>query len=186
MNKQALAFLTMFSLVLMLSVYYVTLPSDATSVMSEDTSQEDAAKEKEKQTEEKVNQQEEEQKPKDEEAQEEQSNIKNADEMQKKIDEKKDEEINSSSSVVSQSDTDENSKKDALVAIDALKAQKDLQGTVRSNLREAGYENAVEIKDQTCIVTVFQQEDSEDLAKTIMMKTSELTNQKYFIEVAFK
>ena len=27
MNKQALAFLTMFSLILMLSVYYVTLPA---------------------------------------------------------------------------------------------------------------------------------------------------------------
>ncbi|MFR4218799.1 MAG: hypothetical protein ACLT16_14240 [[Clostridium] innocuum] len=35
MNKQALAFLTMFSLILMLSVYYVTLPADSTSVMEE-------------------------------------------------------------------------------------------------------------------------------------------------------
>ena len=34
MNRQALAFLTMFSLILMLSVYYVTLPYDTTSVMS--------------------------------------------------------------------------------------------------------------------------------------------------------
>ena len=35
MNKQALAFLTMFSLILMLSVYYVTLPPDSISVMEE-------------------------------------------------------------------------------------------------------------------------------------------------------
>ena len=34
MNRQALAFLTMFSLILMLSVYYVTLPTDTTSVMT--------------------------------------------------------------------------------------------------------------------------------------------------------
>ena len=40
MKKQALAFLTLFSLILMLSVYYVTLPSDVTSVMS-DTAQEE-------------------------------------------------------------------------------------------------------------------------------------------------
>ena len=40
MKKQALAFLTLFSLILMLSVYYVTLPSDVTSVMS-DTVQEE-------------------------------------------------------------------------------------------------------------------------------------------------
>ena len=36
MNKQALAFLTMFSLILMLSVYYVTLPNDNMSVMTQD------------------------------------------------------------------------------------------------------------------------------------------------------
>lgn len=41
MNKQALAFLTMFSLILMLSVYYVTLPSDTTAVMKENTPQEE-------------------------------------------------------------------------------------------------------------------------------------------------
>ena len=35
MNKQALAFLTLFSLILMLSVYYVTLPNDITAVISE-------------------------------------------------------------------------------------------------------------------------------------------------------
>ena len=34
MNRQALAFLTMFSLILMLSVYYVNLPADTTTVMS--------------------------------------------------------------------------------------------------------------------------------------------------------
>ncbi|MFR9255168.1 MAG: hypothetical protein ACLVJ6_06435 [Merdibacter sp.] len=45
MNKQALAFLTLFSLILMLSVYYVTLPSDVTAVVSEETQEtsEDAA-----------------------------------------------------------------------------------------------------------------------------------------------
>ena len=40
MNKQALAFLTLFSLILMLSVYYVTLPNDITAVISEETQQE--------------------------------------------------------------------------------------------------------------------------------------------------
>ena len=39
MNKQALAFLTLFSLILMLSVYYVTLPNDVTAVISENTEQ---------------------------------------------------------------------------------------------------------------------------------------------------
>ena len=34
MNKQALAFLTLFSLILMLSVYYVTLPNDITAVIT--------------------------------------------------------------------------------------------------------------------------------------------------------
>ena len=47
MNKQALAFLTMFSLILMLSVYYVTLPADSTSVMEEQAPQSDKKADKE-------------------------------------------------------------------------------------------------------------------------------------------
>lgn len=187
MNKQALAFLTMFSLVLMLSVYYVTLPSDTTSVMSEDTSQQSAAEE----TPETKTEDEEATAPSDEEEQKkqednQQSEAKTADELQQEIDQRKDEELNRSSSVVSQNDEDEESKKEALMTMDVLKTQKELQGTLRQALQEAGYESAVEIKDQTCIVTVYNQEDDETLAKTIMNKTSELTNQKYFIEVAFK
>ena len=42
MNKQALAFLTLFSLILMLSVYYVTLPMDTASVMGENTNAEES------------------------------------------------------------------------------------------------------------------------------------------------
>ena len=48
MNKQALAFLTMFSLILMLSVYYVTLPADSTSVMEEQAPQSDKKADKRK------------------------------------------------------------------------------------------------------------------------------------------
>lgn len=185
MNKQALAFLTMFSLVLMLSVYYVTLPSDTTSVMSEDTSQQSAAEEKPETEDEKATVQEDEEELKKQEGNQ-QSNAKTADELQQEIDQRKDEELNRSSSVVSQNDEDEDSKKEALMTMDTLKTQKELQGTIRQALKEAGYDNAVEIQNQTCIVTVYNQEDDETLAKTIMNKTSEITNQKYFIEVAFK
>ena len=46
MNKQALAFLTMFSFVLMLSVYYVTLPDDQVTASIQNTSEKEVAKTK--------------------------------------------------------------------------------------------------------------------------------------------
>ncbi|NBK97292.1 MAG: hypothetical protein EOM50_04640 [Erysipelotrichia bacterium] len=38
MKKQAIAFFTMFSLILMLSIYYITLPKETTKVVKEDVS----------------------------------------------------------------------------------------------------------------------------------------------------
>lgn len=67
MNKQALAFLTMFSLILMLSVYYVTLPNDNMSVMTQDgKAQSEAMMEEENKEENKENTKETEEKNTDE------------------------------------------------------------------------------------------------------------------------
>ena len=92
MNKQALAFLTMFSLVLMLSVYYVTLPSDSTSVMSNQTAsgeQEDSKDSEQENTSKQDNEK------KD-----------SAEELQDQIDQKKETQINDNNQVVADKDSE--------------------------------------------------------------------------------
>ncbi len=164
MNKQALAFLTMFSLILMLSVYYVTLPSDTTTVMKETDVTKESAKVKEKNT----------------------SKVNEADQLQEKINEKKDEEMNKQSSHVADKKKNEDEKKDALEQIDALSEEKKLQQKIIDELAKDHIKCAVEIKETTCIITVFEQKDDAKLANKIMQKANKITNQKYFLEVAFK
>lgn len=183
MNKQALAFLTMFSLVLMLSVYYVTLPADSATVMKEDntkdkTENKDADKEKEK-----------EETPKSTDANKQEENTSKENKvvaLQENIDKKKDEEINKNSSVVGDAKSDEAKKKAALATIDELKSEKSMQENISAALQKENFHTAVEIKDGTCIVNVFDQKDDKAVVKKIMNKTSEITNNKYLIEVTFK
>lgn len=187
MNKQALAFLTMFSLVLMLSVYYVTLPADSTTVMREDsTKDKTSSKDAKENAKEKVVKDE---KTKNKEVSKQQENTSKEQKvvaLQENIDQKKDEEINKNSSVVGDSKSDEAKKKEALATIDELKNEKNTQQEIATALKKDKYDAAVEIKDTTCIVTVFNQKDDKEIAKKVMKKTSDITNNKYFIEVTFK
>lgn len=183
MNKQALAFLTMFSLVLMLSVYYVTLPADSATVMKEENAKEKTANKDANKKEEK------EETPKSEETNKQEENTSKENKvvaLQEDIDQKKDEEINKNSSVVGDSKSDEAKKKAALATIDELKSEKTMQQDISTALKKEKFNTAVEIKDGTCIVSVFDQKDDKDVAKKIMNKTSEITNNKYLIEVTFK
>ena len=185
MNKQALAFLTMFSLILMLSVYYVTLPADSTSVMEEQAPQSDKKADKENTAAKTEDAQ-----GKTEEAQEQKKDTsESADgstKLQDSINQKKEEEINRNSSVVADTKSDDAAKKEALAAIDELKDEKALQKSVADILKKEGYQTAVEISENTCIITVFEQKDDKNAAKTIMQKAQEATNHKYLMEVTFK
>ena len=186
MNKQALAFLTMFSLILMLSVYYVTLPADSTSVMEEQAPQSDQNADKEKTASTKT----EDAQGKTEEAQEQKKDTSESAEdsakLQDSIDQKKEEEINRNSSVVADTKSDDGAKKEALAAIDELKDEKSMQKSVVDLLKKDGYQTAVEINGDTCIISVFEQKDDKNIAKTIMQKAQDATNHKYLMEVTFK
>ena len=185
MNKQALAFLTMFSLILMLSVYYVTLPADSTSVMEEQAPQSDKKADKENTAAKTEDAQ-----GKTEEAQEQKKDTsESADgstKLQDSINQKKEEEINRNSSVVADTKSDDGAKKEALAAIDELKDEKSMQKSVADLLKKDGYQTAVEINGDTCIISVFEQKDDKNVAKTIMQKAQEATNHKYLMEVTFK
>ncbi len=174
MNKQALAFLTMFSLILMLSVYYVTLPSDTISVMNN-------KKETEKEKKELNDKQKAEKETSTSKKEQEQS-----DKLQEEINQKKEEELLKQSSVVADAKSDDATKEDALSAIDRLKEEQSLQKKASDSLKEDGYQNAVEIHEGTCVVSIFEQKDDAEAAKKIMNKVYEITNYKYVVEVAFK
>ena len=184
MNKQALAFLTMFSLILMLSVDYVTLP-DSTSVMEEQAPQSDKKADKENTAAKTEDAQ-----GKTEEAQEQKKDTsESADgstKLQDSINQKKEEEINRNSSVVADTKSDDSAKKEALAAIDEMKDEKSMQKSVADLLKKDGYQTAVEINGDTCIISVFEQKDDKNVAKTIMQKAQEATNHKYLMEVTFK
>lgn len=186
MNKQALAFLTMFSLILMLSVYYVTLPADSTSVMEEQAPQSDKKADKENtastNTEDDTGKKEEATEQKKDTSETAESSAK----LQDSIDQKKEEEINRNSSVVADTKSDDGAKKEALAAIDELKDEKSMQKSVADLLKKEGYQTAVEINGDTCIISVFEQKDDKNVAKTIMQKAQEATNHKYLMEVTFK
>ena len=173
MNKQALAFLTMFSLILMLSVYYVTLPADSTSVMEEQAPQSDKKADKENTA------------AKTEDAQ---GKTEEAQEQKKDTSESADgsTKLQDNSSVVADTKSDDSAKKEALAAIDELKDEKSMQKSVADLLKKDGYQTAVEINGDTCIISVFEQKDDKNVAKTIMQKAQEATNHKYLMEVTFK
>lgn len=111
MNKQALAFLTLFSLILMLSVYYVTLPNDITAVISEETQQESTKTD----------------------------DTSSADEegsttMQETIEKNLNEQINAATAVMAASDSSESEKQEALAKIEELKNIQQQQKEIESKL----------------------------------------------------
>lgn len=165
MNRQALAFLTMFSLILMLSVYYVTLPADTTSVMS--------TQEGENLTEGKQDTSEKEQ-------------VNDAEKLQQEISAKNDEEVRKNSDIVSSNDSSDAQKQDALETIDALKSDKAIAEEIKKGLEDAGFMAAVEVSEGTCKISVFDQEDTAENAQKIMKIANPKTENKYLIEVTFK
>ena len=175
MNKQALAFLTMFSLILMLSVYYVTLPNDNMSVMTQDgKAQSEAMMEEENKEENKENTKETEEK--------------NTDEvlaLQEEI-EKKDEEIHKQETIVSKDNTSSEDKQNAVAKMESIKDAKELQKKIVEALKQQNIKSAVEITDKNCIINVFNMENNMENAKKAMNAAYSITKDAYFIEVVFK
>ncbi len=163
MNRQALAFLTMFSLILMLSVYYVTLPADTTTVMStqkdgEVEDQKDASK----------------------------SDQSDAEKLQEEITSKAEAAMQKQSEVVSNADSTDIQKQEALQTIDDLKSDQAAAQAIKTALSKNSFMAAVEISEGTCRINVFESEDNAENAKAIMDLAMAETGNKYLIEVTFK
>lgn len=146
MKKQAIAFFTMFSLILMLSIYYITLPKDTAKTSKTDVS------------------------------------------VISTLDEEKEsntqEEKEKNDDVISDPDTDEDSKNEAILKNETLKENEDLQKSYSKMISDMGYENSVEIKEKTVYITVSGEQD-DTVASTIMKTLYKEIGNKYFIEVSF-
>ena len=160
MKKQALAFLTLFSLILMLSVYYVTLPNEVTSVMSEEDTA-DAADEQPQQRETSAT-------------------------LQEEIAARMSEKLNEAQAVMADSAAGEAEKEAALQTIEANETVSQLQQQVIDHLQEIGWDCAVEISDGVCRVTLFEQDEDKAVVTQVMNETYSVVNGNYLIEVAFK
>lgn len=167
MNKQALAFLTMFSFILMLSVYYVTLPNEDTSVMK---SEKTAQKQKTKKTDDTKNT----------------SSNQKAKALQDSINQKIEVELNKNNDIVADSKKSEEEKQVALSTIETLNAYKADIVKMQEALAKQKIQSAIEPKGNTCMINIFEQKDDLVLAKKVMKEMQLLSNQKYFIEVTFK
>lgn len=164
MKKQALAFLTLFSLILMLSVYYVTLPSDVTSVMSDTAQEEQDADAQGQQTQ-----------PEETSAA-----------MQEEIAARMSEKLNEAQAVMADSASGEAEKEAALQTIEENETISQLQQQMIDHLKEKGWDCAVEISDGVCRVTLFGQEEAKETVTQVMNETYSVLNGNYLIEVAFK
>lgn len=146
MKKQAIAFFTMFSLILMLSIYYITLPKDTAKTSKTDVS------------------------------------------VISSLDEEKEsntqEEKEKNDDVISDPDTDEDSKNEAILKNETLKENEELQKSYSKMISDMGYENSVEIKEKTVYITVSGEQD-DSVASTIMKTLYKEIGNKYFIEVSF-
>ena len=163
MNKQALAFLTLFSLILMLSVYYVTLPNDITAVISEETQQESTKTD----------------------------DTSSADEegsttMQETIEKNLNEQINAATAVMAASDSSESEKQEALAKIEELKNIQQQQKEIESKLSAKKMDTAVEISDGVCRITIFGIEENKENVNTAMNTAYQIVKDNYLLEVTFK
>lgn len=147
MKKQALAFFTMFSLILMLSIYYITLPKEVnTSKKSESVI---ASLDKEKK-------------------------------------ESKETATDSNNQVISDPESSENDKNEAISENEQLKENAKKEEEYKTCVKELGYESSVEIKDKTIYVSVKEEEESDEIARSIMKALYEKSQNAYFIEINFK
>ena len=161
MQKQALAFLTMFSLVLMLSVYYVTLPNEQVEVM-------------------KV----EEQSPKKDETKVSESN--DEQDLQKKINEKIEKELHTHSKELTKDTNKNGSKEEAIKQMDQAKNKQKTQDMIRTRLHDLGIDSSVEIVEEVCSVTVFKQKETKQLAYKVIKEVYAMIHNQYRIELIFK
>lgn len=149
MNKQALAFLSMFTLILMLSLYYVSLDETPASTPVINQVSDVIALDK------------------------------------KKISDLRNDEILEQKNILSDANSSEGEKSQALSKIDKLNAASDQEKEIVDRISESNIKSNVYIKDSIIHVTIYEQTKSDELATNIMNSFYDLVKENQQIELSF-
>lgn len=157
MNKQAFAFLTLFTLILMLSIYYVTLPADQGQLNPDQilTGQNDPDNSLET--------------------------------MQQQLEDKHNAETQNSQSVLSSSGSSTEDKQNALQEVGKIEQKQQLEQKIVDTLSSAGYAGCLaEISDEVVRIACPKSLSGADTASKIMKAVAELVEDGVVPEVSFK
>ncbi|WP_041139296.1 SpoIIIAH-like family protein [Beduini massiliensis] len=159
MNKQALTFLSLFSLILMLSVYYILLPPiENTLPVSEPVEQE--------------------QEPENKEA--------DFDSMKSDLDERHNSEVAGYNAIIASTDSNIDQVSEALENIDMVNVNKELEKTLSKQVKDMGYNDAfVEISNKVIKVTIKKEKGEAGEVAKIINAIYASTNNSYLVEVKF-
>ncbi len=161
-NKRNIWFLTLFSLILVLSVYYITMPSEL--LLTNITT-------KEQKTETVVN--------------EEQSTVLEA--LRVAADEQLLEEIDNLKVVMADEDSTVEKKNEAFEKMKQLNVNKAEETSLEENIKsELNYKTFVKIKDDQIKVVVDNKEHNTEIANSIMRFVQSKYENKKYITVEFK
>lgn len=158
MNRQAFTFLTLFSLVLMLTVYYVTLPVDNTSDLDPNTLIASA---------------------------ENTDGSYNA--LLKAVNEKRSILTDQYNAVLASSESSETAKHEALTKLNELETLRVSETALEAMLKEKGYEGCfVEILEETIHVTCKKQYKNNQDAAKIIAEVQKSSDRDVSVEVSFE
>lgn len=146
MRKQALAFFTMFSLILMLSIYYITLPKESNTTKQYE------------------------------------SVISSLDETK---DENREDKLIINENIIADANTNIRDKEDAIIENEQIKENIKKEEEISQKITTLGYENSVEINEQTIKISILNKKESDDIAISVMQEVYKSVGKTYLIEVSF-
>lgn len=146
MRKQALAFFTMFSLILMLSIYYITLPKESNTTKQYE------------------------------------SVISSLDETK---DENREDKLITNENIIADANTNIRDKEDAIIENEQIKENIKKEEEISQKITTLGYENSVEINEQTIKISILNKKESDDIAISVMQEVYKSVGKTYLIEVSF-
>ena len=157
MNKQAFAFLTLFTLILMLSVYYVTFPADQSQLNPDELLTGQTEEEDPLQT------------------------------MQQQLDEKRNTEIQNNEATVSSGSATTEQKQEALQQVDQIQQTQQTELAIVNALAENGLDGwLAELDDDLIRVACPKSLEGTDNASLIMKIVSSLMDGQQIPEVTFQ
>ncbi|MBS5115209.1 MAG: SpoIIIAH-like family protein [Erysipelotrichaceae bacterium] len=156
MNKQALTFLSLFSLILMLSIYYILLPPVDTTLPVNDI------------------------------VQNENEDTIDFSALKDDLETRRNNEVAGYNAIIASSSSSVAQITEALEKIDMVNVNKELENQLTTNIKELGYEEVfVELSDQVARINVKKENGTSEEVTKIINTSYQLLDSKYLIEVKF-